>query len=353
MRRAFDLARLGFGFVTPNPVVGAVLVHEGRIIGEGWHRRVGTAHAEVNAVASVAPQDRPLIAAATLYVSLEPCCVFGRTPPCTDLILRERIPRVVISQLDHSPAVLRQGVARLREAGVTVITDLLPDEGLHISLARQVYVAQHRPLILLKYARSADGFLAPAHGGDYWITHPISRRLVHRWRTQTGAVLIGGGTARTDDPALTARYFPGPQPLRVVVDPAGRLTETAQLLSSPTPLLLFSTDPSTATWPLRHPHLEVITCPPTAEAWMPQVLTALHERGINHLTVEGGAHTLNRFLESGYWDEALVFTGQDVYFRGGLTAPLPDGRPQRSVQLLTDRIDLYRNPRTLALFAGS
>lgn len=353
MQRAIELARLGLGSVTPNPAVGAVLVHGGRIIGEGWHRRVGTAHAEVNAVASVAPTDRALLPAATLYVSLEPCCVYGRTPPCTELILRERIPRVVISQLDRSPDVYDQGVARLRAAGVEVVTNLLSDDGLALSLPRQLYVEQQRPLVLLKYARTADGFLAPDTEGPYWITHPLSRRLVHRWRTQTGAILIGGATARADNPALTARYFPGQQPLRVVVDPAGRLHDGLRLFREPGPLLCFTAQPEASAWMTDQTALQIQACPPNAAEWLPLVLQALYERGINHLTVEGGARVLNAFIEADRWDEAVVFTGQEVHFSAGLPAPVLPLPPEQSRQLMGDRLDYYRNPNTWAKFGGS
>ena len=200
MQRAFDLAALGKGNVTPNPIVGALLVYEGRIIGEGYHRAYGEAHAEVNAVDSVQPEDRKYIPHATLYVSLEPCNIHRNTPPCTLLILRERIPRVVISCLDHTPGVDGSGVQRLRDAGVEVAVGVLEEQGRRLSNIRNTYVQQRRPYVILKWAQSADGQFAPQTQQQLWLTNAFSKRLVHKWRSEVDGVLVGYQTALTDDP---------------------------------------------------------------------------------------------------------------------------------------------------------
>lgn len=346
LQRCFDLAKLGRGFVSPNPTVGAVLVHQGRIIGEGFHRRYGGPHAEVEAVRSVTASDRPFINESTLYVSLEPCCIFGRTPPCTNLILAEGIPRVVVAQRDLTPEVSGRGLSILQAAGVSV-TEIPSEPGLAVSLPRQFFVANKRPYIFLKFAQSADGFMAPAGDAPYWITHSISRRLVHRWRTQTGALLVGGRTVKRDNPQLTSRYFPGPHPLRVVVARSLETSKPKQVFTDGLPTLLFSPEP-----PVNAPGLEHIPLQP-AQDWLELVLRELHQRRINHLTVEGGAEVLRRFIEANLWDEAVVFVGTNNYFRGGLPAPPLPASPTTTEKLLSDRLLVYHNPATIGPFSQS
>jgi diaminohydroxyphosphoribosylaminopyrimidine deaminase/5-amino-6-(5-phosphoribosylamino)uracil reductase len=343
MLRAFDLARLGAGRVSPNPLVGAVLVYEDRIIGEGFHRAYGAAHAEVMAVRSVRAADRSLVRRATLYVSLEPCCIFGRTPPCTNLILAEGIPRVVISQRDLTPGVNGQGIAILREAGVEVIEHILPAAGLALSLPRQLFAARERPLVQLKFARSADGQLAPFGDSRYWITHPLSRRWVHRLRTQTGAILVGANTVRRDDPELTARFFPGPQPLRLVFSPSLSLPAECRLFTGPPhPVVIYHDRRKTfpGHWP---DHVSGVGLD-TQRAWIPELLSDLHRRQVNHLTVEGGARLLTSFIAGGNWDEALELTGTRTYFGTGLRAPQLPGVPEGEWRIVDDQVRYYRNP---------
>lgn len=232
LRRCFDLAKLGAGNVSPNPMVGAVLVHQGRIIGEGFHSHYGGPHAEVEAVRSVSPSDQSLIRESTLYVSLEPCCVHGRTPPCTNLILDMGIPRVVISNLDESPGVNGKGIRLLEEAGVEVHTHVLEDEGLPYSRIRNTFVRNRRPYIVLKYARSADGFLG-RENESVWLTNGISKRLVHKWRSEVDAILVGTQTLRVDDPGLTNRLYFGKSPIRLVLDREASLPEPFRSLTPP------------------------------------------------------------------------------------------------------------------------
>lgn len=328
-------------------MVGAVIVHGDRIIGEGFHRAYGEAHAEVMAVRSVREADRPLLREATLYVSLEPCCIFGRTPPCTNLILEVGIPRVVISQLDLTPGVNGRGVEILRESGVEVVENILGAEGLQVSLPRQIFATQERPLVQLKFARSADGLLAPLGQNKYWITHPLSRRWVHRLRAETGAVLVGANTVRRDDPRLTTRFFAGPQPLRLVFSPSLDLPRSSQLFTGPPhPTVLYYDQRNTfpPAWP---EHISGVALDPR-EPWIPVVLRDLYERKINHLTVEGGARLLQSFLDTGQWDEALELTGTRTYFREGVPAPRIPGAPTAEWQIIDDWVRYYRHPE----FAG-
>ncbi|MBC6993236.1 bifunctional diaminohydroxyphosphoribosylaminopyrimidine deaminase/5-amino-6-(5-phosphoribosylamino)uracil reductase RibD [Neolewinella lacunae] len=315
--RCAQLAELADARVRDNPRVGAVLVHADRIIGEGYHQRAGEAHAEVNCLASVRPADRPLIPASTLYISLEPCYVTGRTGACVDVIRREKIPTVVFAQRDTTTGAGGQSVALLREAGITVREYPAFAPTLAPNAHRRVFTQLGRPFVLLKFAQSADGFLRPANRQQkYWLTNPISRRLVHRWRANTSAILVGGRTVVEDDPALTTRLFPGPHPQPVIVDPRDRTTGRERIFrgEGPSPLLFSG---------LPRPSLEVTQYaigPDLSTGALAQVLGKLYERGFGHVTVEGGSALLQAFCTAGCWDEARVFTTPHR-FGTGLPAP--------------------------------
>lgn len=337
MQRCLDLARLGAGSVSPNPMVGAVLVHGGRIIGEGWHRQYGKAHAEVNCLASVRENDRPLIPDSTLYVSLEPCCIHGNTPPCTDLILRCNIKRVVISCLDQTPQVSGRGVSILREAGVAVETGVLEQEGQRLSRFRNTYVSQKRPYVLLKFAGSKDGYLGRA-GEQVWISNPVSKRLTHRWRAELDAILIGTNTARTDNPQLTNRLWFGKSPVRIVLD---------RNASLPPDLVVF--DASSPTWwvtdldktPGQMPG-NVLHVPLSfGESLLPLLFDKMYEARLTSLMVEGGAKTLQAFIDAGCWDEAAIFTGTS-YLGQGIPAPVVPGAVWEEIGIAGDVLTMFR-----------
>lgn len=298
MRRCFDLARLGAGSVSPNPMVGAVLVYADRIIGEGWHRRYGEAHAEVNAVRAAAQADRPLIAQATLYCSLEPCFHHGKTPPCVDLILEQKIPQVVISNTDPNPLVAGQSIEKLRAAGVDVTTGILESEGQYLNRAFFTWILKKRPHIVLKWAQSSDGFLART-GERTAISGPLTQRLVHRWRGESDAILVGTTTALTDNPRLDNRLYFGKSPLRIALDFTAKIPDAAFLL-----------DDSMPTWilgPSRNSNFQnTIFVNITAINWIPALLQQLYESKRAVLLVEGGANTLGQFLDAGLWDEIRV-----------------------------------------------
>lgn len=337
MQRCFDLARQGAGFVSPNPMVGAVLVHQDRIIGEGFHQAYGQAHAEVHAIGSVAPRDRSLLTQATLYVSLEPCCIFGKTPPCTNLILEHRIPRVVISCLDQTPGVAGQGVAILQAGGIEVTVGVLEEQGLQLAQIRNTFVAEHRPYVLLKYAQTRSGTFAPAPPRQHWITGPYSQRLVHRWRQHTDAILVGAMTAMVDNPALTNRFFRGKQPLRIVVDPERRVPPDRTIFQDGGATLLLTDERDPRAYSATVEQLPLTWDKP----WIPQLFTSLVEKKITHLTVEGGASILTQFLKGNHWDEARVFTGQAEIERG-IPAPIMPVSPVAEYQLDQDRLCVYR-----------
>jgi len=336
MQRCFDLARLGAGRVSPNPMVGALLEYQGKIIGEGYHAYYGGPHAEVMTIASVKTADRALIHAATLYVSLEPCNITGHTPPCTDLILREQIPRVVIAGRDKTPGVDGSGLARLRAAGVQVEENFMEEYGAHLNRPRNVFVCAHRPYVVLKYAQTQDHYFAPA-AGQHWITHKLSRRLTHRWRAETDAILVGKRTAAIDNPALSLRYARGKQPLRLVID---------RHASLPTELQLF--DGAHETWVFTgqaradRPGIRYIPIDFTQPEWLDSILTYLYQQQIGQLTVEGGAWLLQQFISAGLWDEARVFVGKDSFLGAGITAPRLPVAADRQFDLLGDRLLVYR-----------
>lgn len=339
--RAAELAALATGEVGDSPRVGAVLVHNDRIIGEGYHHRAGEAHAEVNCLASVRKTDRHLIEESTLYVSLEPCCIAGRTGACTDVIQRYGIPRVVFAQRDATKDVDGRSVAILKAGGVEVweFPDFSPT--LTVNAHRRILTLKNRPRITLKWARSSDGFIRPAdRNAAYWITNPISRRLVHRWRANTSAVLVGGRTVVEDDPSLTTRLFPGPDAVPVILDPRNRVTGKERLFTGagPEPLLFAGR---------ARPGIDAevyLIQPDLEKEALTQVLSTLAKRGLGQLTVEGGTSVLNAFLAAGLWDEAYVFTGQ-VRFGEGVVAPNLPGNAMlvSRTPVGCDVLETYRN----------
>lgn len=339
IKRCFDLARLGAGSVSPNPMVGAVLVHEGRIIGEGYHQRYGGAHAEVNAVASVALADRKLISKATLFVSLEPCCIYGKTPPCTNLIIQEKIPRVVISCLDLTPEVSGQGVKTLRAHNVEVITGVLEEEGKALAATRNISVRQNRPYVVLKMAVTPNGFFAPADGSQFWITQPLSKRLVHRWRAEVDAILVGTNTARADNPRLDNRYYWGKSPLRIVLDRDLKLPLDLHLFSDAYPTLIITEQ---AVPEIRegksfqYLRMDFDDC-----FWQNLLHQLWVEYKIGILLVEGGAKVLQQVIDADLWDEARVLVGQNTLLNG-VPAPLITGAKQARIPLGKDELILYQ-----------
>lgn len=340
--RCFDLARLGAGKVSPNPTVGAVLVYEGRIIGEGFHQQYGGAHAEVNALNAVSREDEALIPKSTLYVSLEPCCVFGKTPPCTDLILAKGIPRVVVSNLDRSPAVNGLGLQKLREAGVEVHAGHLETEGAPHCDIRNTFASLGRPYILLKYAQSEDGFLGP-EGGSLWMTNEVSRRLVHKWRGETDAILVGSNTLLADNPSLTNRHFYGKSPLRLVLDRPGTLPRTLRVFDEQAPTWVFTENPES--YEGRQANVRIFSAPFGTNV-LPYVLECLAKERLTSLMVEGGGKLLKSLIAQSLWDEARVFKAP-LFLEKGVEAPSLSGELTEVEELLADRLFVWKNPEHL------
>lgn len=318
MERCIQLARQGQGHTSPNPMVGAVVVHEGRIIGEGYHRRCGEAHAEVNAIASVREADRPLLKASTIYVSLEPCSHYGKTPPCAELIVRTGIPRVVVGCLDPFPEVSGRGVNRLREAGVEVITGVLEAECHALNKAFMAMHQLRRPYVTLKWAQSADGFIdrlrTAADEPPVVLSSAETLRRVHQLRTEVKAILVGTRTALLDNPSLTVRHWEGPSPLRVLLDRSLKVPATHHLLDGSVPTLVFTEREAADRPNLCYAKLDF------GRPLAAQIVATLAARKIDSLLVEGGTQMLQSFIAEGLWDEARVETAP-VRLGEGVSAP--------------------------------
>lgn len=345
IRRCIDLALNGKGNTRTNPMVGCVIVYDDRIIGEGYHEYFGGPHAEVNAIRAV--KDPSLLTRCTLYVSLEPCSHTGKTPPCSDLIIEKKIPRVVIGSGDPNSLVAGRGIQKLRNAGIKVIEGVLHEECKAINHEFFTFHSKKRPYIILKWAQSADGFMDAIRPtgspvGPYWISNSLSQRLVHKWRTEVDAILVGTNTVIADNPSLTARLWPGQSPLRVVPDRFGRLDSSYKIFSAETPTLVFTEEqkPDTA-WV----HYEQINF---GEHALEQMLQCLWGIEVQSLLVEGGSKLLKSFIDQNLWDEARVFTGSRA-FHDGLRAPVLQQECIENIQILNDQLTIFKPIATQAI----
>ena len=309
MQRCLQLAALGLGKTSPNPMVGAVIVHNGKIIGEGYHHQCGQAHAEVNAINSV--KNMELLKESTLYVNLEPCSHFGKTPPCADAIIRYGIPKVVIGSIDYHDKVNGAGVRKLREAGVEVVENVCEADCEELNKRFFTFHQKQRPYIILKWAQTRDGFMDIDRSGSetttYWITNPALKVLVHKWRSEEDAILVGYNTMRNDRPQLTTREYPGKDPQRFVMQ---RGTD------------IISELPYT---PLSDNAKEAIQ--------------QLYNLKIQSVIIEGGKKTLEKFLEIGLWDEARILVGNQCWGKGVKAPKMPE-MPEKTVQI-DDNLLMY------------
>ncbi|MBC7920661.1 MAG: bifunctional diaminohydroxyphosphoribosylaminopyrimidine deaminase/5-amino-6-(5-phosphoribosylamino)uracil reductase RibD [Ferruginibacter sp.] len=333
MQRALELATLGQGRVSPNPMVGCVLVHRGKIIGEGWHQRYGDWHAEVNAIQAVT--DLSLLPESTAYVTLEPCSHYGKTPPCADLLIRHRVGRVVVSNLDSNPLVSGQGVEKLRQAGIEVEVGILEALGRYLNRRFFTFVEKKRPYVILKWAETADGFLARTDYDSKWISNDWSRKLVHQWRSVEDAVMVGTRTAQYDDPRLNVRDWSGRNPVRVVLDRHLRLSPELQLFDQSQPTLCYNSVREEKRDNLAYVRL------PDGQGLIQSVLDDLYLRKIQSLLVEGGTQLLRSFLEGRHWDEIRVFKSQKR-FGEGIPAPAFTGIETARTTFYDDVLTCYQ-----------
>lgn len=328
MQRCLDLAANGLGYTAPNPLVGACLVHEGRIIGEGWHKAYGGPHAEVNAINNVPSQDIPLIPEATLYVNLEPCSHFGKTPPCASLIIEKKIKRVVIGMTDPNPKVSGKGIERLRNEGIEVVCGVMEEECRFLNRRFLHYITRQSPYIILKWAESADGFIAPSTKEKIQISGADAQRLLHRWRAEEQAIAVGAGTIKADKPQLTNRWWTGKSPIRIAFD--RNLSEIEFYREHP---FLVIND-------LRNETLSNGTeCRVCAYEKNPQLLTKfLYEKGIQSLIIEGGKALLDFFIQHNLYEEIRIIKSLDCMLNEGLKAPMAPALNYTRITLMKDEI---------------
>jgi diaminohydroxyphosphoribosylaminopyrimidine deaminase / 5-amino-6-(5-phosphoribosylamino)uracil reductase len=323
MRRCLEIAGLGAGQVAPNPMVGCVIVHNDRIIGEGYHAQYGGPHAEVNAIRSV--KRRELLTESTLYVNLEPCAHHGKTPPCADLIVEQKIPRVIIGTSDPFSEVSGKGIEILQRGGVQVEVEILNEDCRWLNRRFFTFHEKKRPYIILKWAQTLDGYIdlirdAGQSAQPNWISNSLARTLVHKTRTEEASILVGTNTVLKDNPSLTARDWAGQSPVRLVIDRENRLPKHLNVFDGSVRTLIFT-------------HLQVnqLTGPECCridfEREVPgQILKELYERRILSVIIEGGAFTLQQFIDTGLWDEAHIYSGSKMFF-GGIKAPIIQGVP--------------------------
>lgn len=313
MSRCLQLAKLGAGYVAPNPMVGAVLVHDDTIIGEGYHKKYGEAHAEVNCINSVSDENKRLIENSIMYVSLEPCSHFGKTPPCSDLIIQQKIKRVIIGCSDIYEEVAGKGIEKLRNAGVQVVTGVLENESRDLNKRFFTFHNVKRPYIILKWAQSANAKV----GSKYervLISNNYSNRLVHKWRSEEAAILVGKNTILQDDPELTTRLWKGKNPTRIVIDPNLELPASSKVFNREAKTIIYNVLKSASEE--NHQYVQL----PKGN-FLQNMLLSLYEKNVQSVLVEGGAKTLQSFIGQDVWDEARVITNCTMILEEGIDAP--------------------------------
>jgi diaminohydroxyphosphoribosylaminopyrimidine deaminase/5-amino-6-(5-phosphoribosylamino)uracil reductase len=337
MNICLDLAKQGIGKVAPNPMVGSVIVHNNKIIGQGYHEFYGRPHAEVNAIESV--KDKSLLKESTIYVNLEPCAHFGKTPPCANLIIDNQIPKVMIGCIDSFSEVSGKGIAKMEAKGIEVSVGCLENESLDLNKRFFTFHTKQRPYIILKWAQTQDGFIdidrLNSPNKNSWITTPASKSLVHQWRAEEPAIMVGTNTALNDNPSLTVRETEGNNPTRIVLDMDLRLPNELNLFDKSVPTIVFNTIKNESTNNLYFVKIEQRNI-------LPQILTELHSRNLQSIIIEGGAQLLNSFIEQNLWDEARVFTGIKE-FKQGLKAPNIDKAATLTNHIDSDILNTYFN----------
>jgi diaminohydroxyphosphoribosylaminopyrimidine deaminase/5-amino-6-(5-phosphoribosylamino)uracil reductase len=332
IKRCIEIAKNGLGTTAPNPMVGCVIVLDHNIIGEGFTSPYGGNHAEVNAINAV--KDKSLLKKATLYVTLEPCSHFGKTPPCSDLIIKHQVPEVVIGTLDTHSKVAGKGIASLQDNGCNVTVGILENDCKEHHKRFFTFHNKKRPYIILKWAESADGFIAPMYpepdsgtqeAKPVWITNEISRQLVHKWRTEEQAILVGTNTVIKDNPSLTVRDWTGKNPIRIVIDKAQKLSKSFTVFDDKAETLIISEANADFNQPLAQ-----------------QICSLIHKFNINSVIIEGGAQTLQAFIDENIWDEARVFKGE-VRFKEGVKSPKFSGKSISEKTILKDVLTIYKN----------
>ncbi len=339
MKRCLQLAANGLPIAMPNPSVGAVIVHNNVIIGEGYTSAYGGNHAEVNAVNSVT--DKSLLKEVTMYVSLEPCSHFGKTPPCSDLIIKHQIPKVVIGTMDPFAKVAGKGIEKLQNTGCEVVLDVLKEECIASNKRFFTFHQYKRPYIILKWAQTKDGFIDKIRNENdpiqpNWITNEFSRQLVHKYRSEEAAILVGTNTAITDNPKLNTRDWHGKNPVRIVLDRTLRVPSNNELLDQTIKTIVITAAEHESRENLHFETIDFSNNIPT------QICAILYKHELQSVIIEGGKQTLQTFIDGNLWDEARVFTG-NISFQEGIEAPTFHGKLHSKQTIIDDLLDIYTN----------
>ena len=338
IKRCIELAENGLGTTYPNPLVGCVIVYENTIIGEGWHKKSGEAHAEVIAIESV--KNKELLASSTLYVSLEPCSHFGKTPPCADLILKYKIPNVVIGTIDPNSKVAGKGIQKLIDSGVNVTVGILEKECNELNKRFFTFHKKNRPYIILKWAESSDGFISPKNKSEQkpvWISNDYSRQLVHKWRSEEQAILVGTQTIMDDNPSLTVREWVGKNPIRVVIDKENSIDSSSNVLDNQAKTIVFSNNEVTSNSDTIQ-YIKINFDKNSTQV----IVEKLYENNIQSIIIEGGRKTIQSFIDANLWDEARVFIGE-IKLLEGTKAPAINRAINSKSGLNNDTLIIYRN----------
>lgn len=343
MQRCIELAQKGLGNVAPNPLVGAVIVHNDKIIGEGYHRQFGKAHAEINAINSV--KDKSLLKESTMYVTLEPCSHYGKTPPCADAIIQYGFKQVVIGNIDPFEKVAGKGIEKLKAAGINVVTSVLENQCWFINRRFMIAQTQKRPYIILKFAQSKDGFIdiAPEEkqqGKINYISSTESLKLVHKWRSEEAAIMVGTNTAISDNPELTCRFYPGKNPVRITLDKNLRIPQNAKIKNNAAPTIIYNTIKSEKINSLEYVQLN------WHEHILKEIFNDLHHRGFQSIIIEGGTQLLNYCINENLWHEARIFTSH-TDFKNGVKAPNFPFKPRYSENIGPDTLSVYYHPHLI------
>ncbi|SFH50475.1 bifunctional diaminohydroxyphosphoribosylaminopyrimidine deaminase/5-amino-6-(5-phosphoribosylamino)uracil reductase RibD [Pedobacter insulae] len=336
MQRCLELAKLGMGKVSPNPMVGCVIVHENQIIGEGYHQKYGEAHAEVNAVNEVllkfGDEANNLLKNATAYVNLEPCAHFGKTPPCADLLVRHRLKKVVIGNTDPFAGVSGKGIAKLKDAGIEVALGVLADKCTWLNRRFFTRIQHQRPFIILKWAQTANGYFAPLDGSRRWITGAAAKQLTHLWRSEEDAILVGKKTALIDNPQLTNRSIAGKNPIRIIIDRGLSIPLTYNVYNEEAKTIIFNELKTEVKANIHFVQMEDM------EFYLAQkVAFQLYLMDIQSVIIEGGTHILNQFITGNLWDEARIFTSSTTW-EDGIHSPVIKGDIIENIKVGDDQL---------------
>lgn len=339
MQRCLELAIMGMGNVSPNPMVGCVIVHEHKIIGEGYHQQFGKAHAEVNAINDVIANYGDLAPAllknATAYVNLEPCAHFGKTPPCADLLVKHQLKKVVIGNTDPFSDVNGQGIEKLKSAGIAVESSLLSDQCSLLNRRFFTRIKQQRPFIILKWAQTADGYFAPSNDVQQWITGPMAKQLAQTWRSEEDAILVGKRTALIDNPQLTNRTTNGKNPIRIVIDKNLEIPLTHHIFNDQAKTIIFNEVKTDVINNIHYVQMEDM------QYYLAQKIAfQLYLMDIQSVIIEGGIQILTQFINANLWDEARIFTSKTAW-KEGLKAPKIDGNIKERIVLADDELTIY------------